>query len=351
VRAPKLLAAVAVAIALAGCKPATQAHKATPSLSVPAATASVALSSPVPVLPGTPTPTATPDVEAPAATQAVTSTATVSATTAALPSVLYVAGSTLTGTAPAPGTCHARTAADGQPLPDVHCTPGAIDAAVAQANIHTTICIVGYTTTVRPSVSQTDAFKVKDELAYSISSGELDHLVPLEIGGSSDAHNLWVEPGSIPNPKDAVENTLHAKVCAGQMTLAAAQLAIATDWTTFLTAAPVAPTTLPAAPSPTKSPIPTTAALSCTASVSNGSPHHGQTVDVLVHTAAGAQITVTAHYKSKDTVHDGAADVSGHADVPFDIATATYGFTVDVDVAVSAGARTMTCSTSFTPAA
>jgi hypothetical protein len=297
-------------------------------------------------------------VEAPTATQAVTPTATVSTTAAAVSSqVLFVAGSTLTGTAPAPGTCHARAAADGQPLPDVHCTPGAIDAAVTQANIHTTICVVGYTTTVRPTVSQTDAFKVKDELAYSISSGELDHLVPLELGGSSDAHNLWVEPGSIPNPKDAVEDALHAKVCAGQMTLAAAQLGIATNWTTFLTTAPVAPTTLPAAPTPTKSsptpppPAPTTAALSCAASVSNTNPQHEQTVDVLVQTAADAQLTVTAHYKSKDTVHAGTANGSGHADVPFDIATASYGFTVDVDVAVSAGGRTTTCSTSFTPAA
>ena len=257
-RTPKLLAIVAAAIALAGCKPATQAHKATPSLSVPPASASVVASLLAASLAGLPTPTVTPVVEAPTATHAATPTATVSTKIAAAPSqVLFVAGSTLTGTAPAPRTCHARTAANGQPLPDVHCTPGAIDAAVTQANIHTTICLVGYTTTVRPSVSQTDAFKVKDELAYSISSGELDHLVPLELGGSSDAHNLWVEPGSIPNPKDAVENALHTKVCAGQMTLADAQLGIATNWTTFLTTTPAAPTTLPAAPSTSLSRRPT----------------------------------------------------------------------------------------------
>jgi hypothetical protein len=70
-----------------------------------------------------------------------------------------------------------------------------------------------------------------------------------------------------------------------------------------------------------------------------------------VQTTSGAQLTVTAHYKSKDTVHAATADGSGHAGVPFDIATAGYGFTVDVDVAVSAGGRTTTCSTSFTPTA
>jgi hypothetical protein len=70
-----------------------------------------------------------------------------------------------------------------------------------------------------------------------------------------------------------------------------------------------------------------------------------------VHTSAAAQVTVTAHYKSKDTVHTATADGSGHADVPFDISTATYGFTVQVDVDVSAGGRSAACSASFTPAA
>jgi hypothetical protein len=103
-------------------------------------------------------------------------------------------------------------------------------------------------------------------------------------------------------------------------------------------------------PVPTK-PAPTVAALACTASVSNASPHHNQTIDFLVQTAAGAQVTVTAHYKSKDTVHIATADSSGHADVPFDISTATYGFTVQVDIGSSLGGQSAACSTSFTPAA
>jgi hypothetical protein len=56
--------------------------------------------------------------------------------------------------------------------------------------------------------------------------------VPLELGGSNATSNLWLEPGSIPNPKDKVENRLHDQVCAGEISLAAAQQAIATDWTT-----------------------------------------------------------------------------------------------------------------------
>jgi hypothetical protein len=36
--------------------------------------------------------------------------------------------------------------------------------------------------------------------------------------------------GRIPNPKDKVENALHRAVCSGKVKLAAAQIAIATDW-------------------------------------------------------------------------------------------------------------------------
>lgn len=132
------------------------------------------------------------------------------------------------------GPCRAR---DGGQLPDRRCTPGAYDPAVTQANIGSTICRAGYTETVRPPESQTERFKFGlAEPAYGQHevSGELDHLVSLELGGSNDASNLWVEAGSIPNPKDHVENVLHAAVCQGQVSLRAAQVAIARNWTTAL---------------------------------------------------------------------------------------------------------------------
>ncbi len=60
---------------------------------------------------------------------------------------------------------------------------------------------------------------------------EYDHLVSLELGGATnDPRNLWPEPGASPNPKDAVEDTLHSKVCDGAMTLREAQHIIATQW-------------------------------------------------------------------------------------------------------------------------
>lgn len=127
------------------------------------------------------------------------------------------------------GMCTFR--AGGQ-LPDPRCTPGAVDPAVTQGNIGSTICVRGYTATVRPPSRLTTAFKRRIAWpAYGVTMpGELDHLVPLELGGANDAANLWPEIGKIPNPKDHVEGDLHRKVCARLVSLAAAQQAIAADW-------------------------------------------------------------------------------------------------------------------------
>jgi len=140
--------------------------------------------------------------------------------------------------APAAGMrCHMNGTTSATYRPDPACTPGAVDDSVTQDNIGSTICVSGYTTKIRPPASDTD--KVKKTLYgdYGVSDGtasELDHLVSLELGGSNDARNLWIEPGKIPNPKDTVENALHKAVCDHKVTLAAAQQAIATDWTTAL---------------------------------------------------------------------------------------------------------------------
>ena len=129
--------------------------------------------------------------------------------------------------------CHAG---DGGQLPDPHCTPGSVDPAITQADIGSTICRSGYTAKVRPPSSQTTKAKYDvDYPAYGIPSrdtSELDHLVSLELGGSNDITNLWPEVGSLPNPKDKVENALHRAVCDGKVSLRAAQQAIASDWMT-----------------------------------------------------------------------------------------------------------------------
>lgn len=253
------------------------------------------------------------------------------------------------------GPCHAR---DHGRLPDRHCTPGGIDPAVTQANIWSTICVSGYTATVRPPESQTEAFKFAQAYpAYGLPSGtesELDHLVPLELGGDNAAANLWPEAGSVPNAKDSVENALHQAVCDGKVSLSSAQHAIARDWETAesrlgIGALAPAPGTQAPAPRPSTSAPPPVQALSCSASVSNSSPRDYTTVDIYVRTAAGASVTAVAHYKTTDHQKTTAADSSGQAMIAYYISGATPGYQVTVDVSVSSGSRTATCSTSFTP--
>jgi hypothetical protein len=242
------------------------------------------------------------------------------------------------------GPCQARA---GGRLPDRHCTPGAIDPAVTQANIQSTICRDGYTETVRPPESQTEAFKFGEAYpAYGIPAGtvsELDHLVPLELGGANDAANLWPEAGPVPNPKDSVEAALNTAVCDGQVSLARAQRAIARNWRTAESRLGIStPAAAPAPPPPA-------AGLSCSASVSSNSPADYTTVDVYVHTTAGASVTTVAHYKTTDHPQTAVADGAGQATIAYYISGATPGYQVVVDVSVSSGSRTAHCSTSFTP--
>jgi len=88
---------------------------------------------------------------------------------------------------PAPGTCHYRTAANGETLPDPNCTPGAISPKVTEDTLATTICKTGYTKSIRPPASITAAEKRGNAAAYGysgpLSGTEYDHLVPLALGG------------------------------------------------------------------------------------------------------------------------------------------------------------------------
>ncbi len=140
---------------------------------------------------------------------------------------------TRASTASSPQTCHASA---GGALPDPSCTPGVADRRVTQTNISLTICVRGYTTTMRPSAAYTSTLKRRQIAAYGYSDTnprhyEEDHLVSLELGGApSDPRNLWPERGASPNSKDLTENRLHAEVCARRITLSDAQHLISTDW-------------------------------------------------------------------------------------------------------------------------
>lgn len=102
---------------------------------------------------------------------------------------------------------------------------GAIDPLITQASINETICTVGYTKIVRPPTVFTEAIKEKRmiNLQGTKSDYELDHWVPLEVGGCSGCTiNLVMVPysGSYnAHDKAGVENWVHEQVCTGKMSL------------------------------------------------------------------------------------------------------------------------------------
>jgi hypothetical protein len=162
---------------------------------------------------------------------------------------------------PAPTT---PAPAGGPVLPDPAYTPGATNPAVTQATIGQTICISGWTATVRPPESYTNRIKILEAGAggfvlyqgfsytvhgfhladANIGHYELDHFIPLELGGSpADPRNLWMEPyeapkgtaliGASSQTKDKVENAAKVAVCAGRLALADAQRQMQVNWFAF----------------------------------------------------------------------------------------------------------------------
>lgn len=132
---------------------------------------------------------------------------------------------------------HACVIQDGRA--DRRCTPGATNLVVTQGSIRQTICVPGWTASIRPPASYTTALKRRQMPEYGLtgplSSVEEDHLIPLSSGGSpTDPGNLWPEPRSGPRSaaaKDKMELANWEAVCSGRMTLAAAQAQILADWT------------------------------------------------------------------------------------------------------------------------
>jgi hypothetical protein len=111
----------------------------------------------------------------------------------------------------------------------------ALNPAVTQATIAQTICVRGWTATIRPPASYTEGLK-RQQIASEHLSGRLgdyeeDHRMPLELGGApSDPMNLSPESPASPNPKDADESSLREQVCAGRLTLDAARQQLVAKW-------------------------------------------------------------------------------------------------------------------------
>lgn len=122
----------------------------------------------------------------------------------------------------------AATAAFAEPLP--------LNPQVTEKNIAETICLPGWTKTVRPPASYTNAIKRQRVLDLGlplelIADFQLDHTIPLSLGGApSDPRNLALMDIGDAEAKDRVERCLPHAVCEGRVSLSRAQRAIWEDW-------------------------------------------------------------------------------------------------------------------------
>lgn len=154
--------------------------------------------------------------------------------------------------APNDGDCRTRIR-NGYPVPDPRCTPGGVNPSVTEGVLTDfawrTECVRNCQTSEAEKHITYGWYGIHKPKRNSGDSQvcELDHLVPLELGGADGLGNIWPECGPDTatlhdryfKVKDRVENYLSDEVRAGRMPLAAAQQGIATDWTKYLTAANV----------------------------------------------------------------------------------------------------------------
>ena len=128
-------------------------------------------------------------------------------------------------------------------LPNPRLTPGALNPAVTQADIESTICVRGYSQSIRPPEAYTERLKREQIREYGYRNRDLwhyeeDHLLPLSVGGSpTSPENLWPQPHRVAGgwgsfAKDRLESQLHWLVCHRGLPLVTAQRAILQNWIT-----------------------------------------------------------------------------------------------------------------------
>jgi len=120
--------------------------------------------------------------------------------------------------------------------PDRRCSPGAYSTRLTKA----VICSAHFHTSAIRPLRRSRKHKVERE--YGLPAGhfrdalQIDHIVPLRLGGSNHIANLFPEEYAFANhspgylAKDALDTRLRALVCAGRIRLRAAQRRIAADW-------------------------------------------------------------------------------------------------------------------------
>jgi hypothetical protein len=132
-------------------------------------------------------------------------------------------------------SCFLLAAAAFAQLPNPEVTPGVVRTTDASE-----ICARSFRT--KPFRKTTSAMKKQACAEYGIKACpkqgvmEIDHLLPLELGGLDDVRNLWPQLANYPDGspgfhvKDKLENQLKKLVCSQQMSLPAAQECIQSNW-------------------------------------------------------------------------------------------------------------------------
>lgn len=120
--------------------------------------------------------------------------------------------------------------------------PGEINPAVTQETISKTICVSGWTTTVRPPAKYTDALKRVQMREFGLkgkpASYEEDHGLPLGSGGHPTSRkNLGPQAAPMFHWKDRLEKAVQKDICSGdhgrkpgRLTLAEGQAIFLGDW-------------------------------------------------------------------------------------------------------------------------
>ena len=131
------------------------------------------------------------------------------------------------------GAHHLALAEDNQyrrALPRVELTPGEVLDTPLK-----TICVPGYTKTVRnvPEKKKREVFTRYGVVKTPSYKYEVDHFIPLCLGGSNDIKNLWPQPYQLTwsaLKKDKLEWKLCRMICSGEISVEEAREAITENW-------------------------------------------------------------------------------------------------------------------------
>jgi hypothetical protein len=113
-------------------------------------------------------------------------------------------------------------------LPSGLKTPGAASKVTAKQ-----VCAPDYQASKPVAKWQRDEALERYGIRPETFTGDLDHLIPVSLGGSNDPDNLWPQHSAAdltPAAKDQLGAKLHELVCGNTLTLKAAQDAIRKDW-------------------------------------------------------------------------------------------------------------------------